>query len=60
MELAYVDAAKACISKTIVAVVPYFGWARQDRKISQSCIGAKLIADILGRAGITVDYNGSS
>lgn len=51
--LLMVDAAKRASAKTIVAVVPYFGWARQDRKDKpRVSIGAKLIADILGRAGI--------
>ena len=48
-----VDAAKRASAKSIVAVIPYFGWARQDRKDKpRVSIGAKLIADILGRAGI--------
>ena len=51
--LLMVDAAKRASAKSIVAVVPYFGWARQDRKDKpRVSIGAKLIADILGRAGI--------
>ncbi|MDD4728334.1 MAG: ribose-phosphate pyrophosphokinase, partial [Dysgonamonadaceae bacterium] len=51
--LLMVDAAKRASAKSIVAVIPYFGWARQDRKDKpRVSIGAKLIADILGRAGI--------
>ena len=47
--LLMVDAAKRASAKTIVAVGPYFGWARQDRKDKpRVSIGAKLIADILG------------
>ena len=51
--LLMVDAAKRASAKSIVAVVPYFGWARQDRKDKpRVSIGAKLIADILSTAGI--------
>lgn len=51
--LLMVDAAKRASAKSIVAVVPYFGWARQDRKDKPRVgIGAKLIADILSTAGI--------
>lgn len=38
----------------ITAVIPYFGWARQDRKDKpRVSIGAKLIADLLQTAGIS-------
>ena len=48
-----VDAAKRASAKSIVAVIPYFGWARQDRKDKpRVSIGAKLIADLLSVAGI--------
>lgn len=51
--LLMVDAAKRASARSIVAVIPYFGWARQDRKDKpRVSIGAKLIADILGQAGI--------
>lgn len=51
--LLMIDAAKRASARSIVAVVPYFGWARQDRKDKpRISIGAKLIADILGVAGI--------
>jgi ribose-phosphate pyrophosphokinase len=51
--LLMVDAAKRASAKSIVAVIPYFGWARQDRKDKpRVSIGAKLIADILSTAGI--------
>ncbi len=51
--LLMVDAAKRASAKSIVAVIPYFGWARQDRKDKPRVgIGAKLIADILSTAGI--------
>ncbi len=52
--LLMIDAAKRASAHYIAAVIPYFGWARQDRKDKpRVSIGAKLIADILGRAGIT-------
>ena len=48
-----VDAAKRASAKAVVAVVPYFGWARQDRKDRpRVSIGAKLKADLLSVAGI--------
>ncbi|MDR1331647.1 MAG: ribose-phosphate pyrophosphokinase [Tannerella sp.] len=51
--LLMIDAAKRASAHSIIAVVPYFGWARQDRKDRpRVAIGAKLIADVLGIAGI--------
>ena len=51
--LLMIDAAKRASAKTINAVVPYFGWARQDRKDKpRVSIGAKLVADILSVGGI--------
>ena len=51
--LLMIDAAKRASAKSIVAVIPYFGWARQDRKDKpRVAIGAKLIADMLAVAGI--------
>ncbi|MGL5262904.1 MAG: ribose-phosphate pyrophosphokinase [Bacteroides sp.] len=51
--LLMIDAAKRASAKSIVAVVPYFGWARQDRKDKpRVAIGAKLVADLLTVAGI--------
>jgi ribose-phosphate pyrophosphokinase len=51
--LLMIDAAKRASARSIVAVIPYFGWARQDRKDKpRISIGAKLVADILGVAGI--------
>ena len=48
-----IDAAKRASAKSIVAVIPYFGWARQDRKDKpRVSIGAKLVADLLSVAGI--------
>jgi len=52
--LLMVDAAKRASAKQIVAVIPYFGYARQDRKDRpRVSIGAKLIANLLTAAGIT-------
>lgn len=51
--LLMIDAAKRASAKTINAVIPYFGWARQDRKDKpRVSIGAKLVADMLSVAGI--------
>ena len=52
--LLMIDAAKRASAKYIIAVIPYFGWARQDRKDKpRVSIGAKLIADMLSTAGIS-------
>ena len=52
--LLMIDAAKRASAHYITAVIPYFGWARQDRKDKpRVSIGAKLIADLLSKAGIT-------
>ena len=51
--LLMVDAAKRASAGSINAVVPYFGWARQDRKDKpRVSIAAKLVADLLSVAGI--------
>ena len=51
--LLMIDAAKRASARTINAVIPYFGWARQDRKDKpRVAIGAKLVADMLSVAGI--------
>lgn len=51
--LLLVDAAKRASASHIVAVIPYFGFARQDRKDKpRVSIGAKLMADLLSAAGI--------
>jgi ribose-phosphate pyrophosphokinase len=51
--LLMIDAAKRASAKSIIAVLPYFGWARQDRKDKpRVAIGAKLVADLLSVAGI--------
>lgn len=52
--LTLIDAAKRASAKEIVAVIPYFGYARQDRKDkSRVSLGAKLMANLLTVAGIT-------
>ena len=52
--LLMVDAAKRASANSIVAVMPYFGWARQDRKDKpRVSIGAKLVADLLSVAGVS-------
>lgn len=51
--LLMIDAAKRASARNIIAVIPYFGWARQDRKDKpRVSIGAKLVADLLSCAGI--------
>lgn len=51
--LLMIDAAKRASARSIVAVIPYFGFARQDRKDKpRVSIGSKLIADMLKTAGI--------
>lgn len=60
--LLMIDAAKRASARTIVAVIPYFGFARQDRKDQPRVpIGAKLIANLLTAAGanrvITMDLH---
>ena len=55
--LLMIDAAKRASAKSINAVIPYFGWARQDRKDKpRVSIGAKLVADLLRVAGIDIDH----
>ena len=50
--LLMIDAAKRASAHTVIAVMPYFGWARQDRKDRpRVSIGAKLVANILHAAG---------
>ena len=52
--LLMLDAAKRASARHITAVLPYFGWARQDRKDKPRVpIGAKLIAKLLEAAGAT-------
>ena len=52
--LLMLDAAKRASARHITAVIPYFGWARQDRKDKPRVpIGAKMIAKLLETAGAT-------
>ena len=52
--LLMLDAAKRASARHITAVIPYFGWARQDRKDKPRVpIGAKLVAKLLESAGAT-------
>ncbi len=47
-----IDAAKRASAAKVIAVMPYFGWARQDRKDKpRVSIGAKLVANLLRAAG---------
>jgi len=51
--LIMVDAAKRASARRIVAILPYFGFARQDRKDKpRVAIGAKLVANLLTAAGV--------
>lgn len=51
--LLMVDAAKRASGYKVIAVIPYFGYARQDRKDKpRVSIGAKLMADMLSASGI--------
>lgn len=52
--LLMIDAAKRASARSITAVIPYFGWARQDRKDKpRVSIASKLVADLLSTAGVT-------
>ena len=51
--LLMIDAAKRASADKVIAVIPYFGWARQDRKDRpRVSIGAKLVANLLRAAGV--------
>jgi ribose-phosphate pyrophosphokinase len=50
--LIIIDALRRASARRITAVLPYFGYARQDRKVgSRSPISAKLVANLITRAG---------
>ncbi|MEM7374792.1 MAG: ribose-phosphate pyrophosphokinase [Bacteroidota bacterium] len=60
--LLLIDAAKRASANQVVVVIPYFGYARQDRKFkSRVSVGAKLVANILTAAGadriVTMDLH---
>lgn len=51
--LLMIDAAHRASAHRVIAVMPYFGWARQDRKDRpRVSIGAKLVANLLCAAGV--------
>ena len=57
-----IDALKRSSAKNITAVIPYFGYARQDRKIApRTSISAKLVSNLITKAGadriVTVDLH---
>ena len=52
--LLMIDAAKRASARRIITIIPYFGYARQDRKDRpRVAIGSKLIADLLTTAGVS-------
>lgn len=52
--LIMMDALKRASAESITAVIPYYGYARQDRKVApRAPISAKLVADLLTTAGAT-------
>jgi len=60
--LLMIDAAKRASAKQVIAVIPYYGYARQDRKItSRVSLGAKLMANMITTAGadriVTMDLH---
>ena len=51
-QLIMIDAMKRASAKRITAVIPYYGYSRQDKKtLSREPISAKLVADLLSTAG---------
>ncbi|HTT98403.1 MAG TPA: ribose-phosphate pyrophosphokinase [Rhizomicrobium sp.] len=60
--LIIIDALKRASARRVTAVIPYFGYARQDRKVGpRTPISAKLVANLITRAGadrvLTVDLH---
>ena len=56
-----IDALKRSSAKNITAVIPYFGYARQDRKVvPRTSISAKLVSNLITKAGadrvVTIDF----
>jgi ribose-phosphate pyrophosphokinase len=59
------DACRRAGARTLTAIMPYFGYARQDRRASGGdAVGARLVADLLARAGldriVAVDLHSSA
>jgi ribose-phosphate pyrophosphokinase len=48
-----IDALKRASAKRITAVIPYYGYSRQDHKVPRAAISVKLVADPLTTAGAT-------
>jgi len=60
--LLMIDAAKRASANQVIAVIPYYGYARQDRKVtSRVSLGAKLVANLITTAGanriVTLDLH---
>ena len=60
--LLVIDALKRSSAKNVTAVIPYFGYARQDRKVApRTSISAKVVANLISNAGasrvVTVDLH---
>ena len=50
--LLVIDALKRSSAKNVTAVIPYFGYARQDRKVApRTSISAKVVANLISNAG---------
>jgi ribose-phosphate pyrophosphokinase len=59
------DACRRAGAKTLTAILPYFGYARQDRRASgRDAVGARLVADLIANAGfdriVAVDLHSSA
>ena len=57
-----IDALRRSSAKNITAVIPYFGYARQDRKVApRTSISAKVVSNLITNAGanrvVTVDLH---
>ena len=56
-----IDALRRSSAKNITAVIPYYGYARQDRKSFRTSISAKVVANLISNAGasrvVTVDLH---
>jgi len=56
--LLMIDAAKRASARHVTAVMPYFGWARQDRKDKpRVAIGAKLVSNLIQDSGSNNNYD---